>query len=58
MSEKVMELKFDKDKQNGGETIKIAFDRRFVFEYTKGNRVAQSSLNVGDQAEFFSAFLL
>lgn len=58
MSEKVMKLKFDINKQNGGETIKIAFDGRFVFDYTKCNRVAQSSLNVGDQAEFFSAFLL
>lgn len=53
-----MKLKFDINKQNGGETIKIAFDGRFVFDYTKCNRVAQSSLNVGDQAEFFSAFLL
>ena len=44
--------------QSPGETTIIQFDRRFVFEYTKGNRVAQSSLNVGDQAEFFSAFLL
>lgn len=35
-----MKLKFDINKQNGGETIKIAFDRRFVSEYTKCNRVA------------------
>ena len=45
MSEKVMGLKLDINKQSGGETIKIAFNRRFVIE-TKNKKCTFLNKNI------------